>query len=123
MSGTNQKLFIMVTKGLENPEMAIIPFVMATTALAMDKDVTMGFQGAGVSLMKKGAADQVTLPDFPALSDLLSAYIEGGGQMHVCSPCMQARKIKEDELVEGAMVVGAATFVNDCDAASTVMFY
>ena len=123
MVDTKQKLVIMVTKGPEDPEMATIPFVMATTALAMDKDVIMGFQGPGASLMKKGVVDQVTPPDFPALADLLSAYIEGGGQMHVCSPCLQARNINKDELVEGAMVVGAATFVNECMSATTVMFY
>jgi predicted peroxiredoxin len=103
--------------------MATIPFVMATTALAMDKEVVMAFQSRGVLLMKKGIADHVVAADFPVLADLLSAYIEGGGQMHVCSPCMQTRKIKEEELVEGAKVIGAATFISECLGATNIISY
>lgn len=123
MADTKEKLVIMVTKGLDEPELAIIPFVMATTAQAMDKEVVMGFQSRGVFLMKKGMADHVALSDFPVLADLISAYVEGGGKMLVCSPCMQARKIKEDELLEGATVVGAATFLSEVMSATNTLTY
>ena len=50
MSQENRKLFIMATNGPENPELATIPFVMATAAQASDVDVVMGFQGNGSML-------------------------------------------------------------------------
>ena len=38
MSDKRKKIFIMVTNGPEDPEMATIPFVMATSAQASDVD-------------------------------------------------------------------------------------
>ncbi|MEJ2124228.1 MAG: DsrE family protein [Alphaproteobacteria bacterium] len=123
MSDGKQKFVLLVTHGPEDPETATIPFVMATTAQALDKEVLMGFQSKGVFLMMKGMADHVAACGFPALTDLMNAYVEGGGKMYVCGPCMEARKISEDELIEGASVVGAATFVAECAEAENVLVY
>lgn len=123
MADEKQKLVFLVTHGPEDPELATIPFVMATTALALDKDVLMGFQANGAFLVQKGMAAHVAASGFPALAELMETYIEGGGKMYVCGPCVQARKIAQDELVEGATVVGAATFLAECVAATNVLVY
>lgn len=123
MTGEKKKLVFMVTHGPEDPELATIPFVMATTALAMDADVIMGFQGNGVFLVKKGVADQVVAPSFPPLADLMNTYIEAGGKMYVCAPCIGSRKIAQEDLIDGATVAGAATFVTECVTATNVLVY
>lgn len=119
----DKKLVLMATNGPENPELATIPFVMAVTALASDVDVLMGFQGNGVMLAMKGTADHVAASGFPPLSDLLKTYIEGGGRMYVCGPCVGSRKIAQQDLVQGATIVGAATFVSECVSATNVLVY
>jgi uncharacterized protein len=123
MADKKQKLVFMVTHGPENPELATIPFVMATTAMASDIDVLMGFQGNGAFLAMKGMAERVAAPGFPPLKDLLKAYLGGGAQMYVCGPCVGSRMITQQELVEGATIVGAATFVAECAAATNVLVY
>jgi uncharacterized protein len=123
MTDGKQKLVFMVTHGPENAEMATIPFVMATTALASNVEALMGFQGNGVVLVLKGMADHVAAPGFPPLKDLLKMYQEEGGKMYVCSPCIGSRTITQQELVDGASVVGAATFVAECVAATNVLVY
>jgi predicted peroxiredoxin len=123
MSGEKKKLVFMVTHGPENPELATIPFVMATTALAMDTDVIMGFQGNGVLLVKKGVADQVVAPSFPPLADLMKTYVEAGGTIYVCAPCVGSRKIAQEDLIDGATIAGAATFVTECVTATNVLVY
>lgn len=50
-----EKLAIVCTSGLEDPERATIPFVLATATLASNVDVIMGFQINGVLLMKRRA--------------------------------------------------------------------
>jgi len=123
MAETQQKLVLMVTHGPENAELATIPFVMATTALASDVDVLMGFQGNGVMLTIKGMADHVAASGFPPLADLLKTYIDAGGKMYVCGPCVGSRKIAQQDMVQGATIVGAATFVAECVAATNVLVY
>jgi predicted peroxiredoxin len=123
MAENRKKLVLMVTHGPENPELATIPLVMAVTAQASDVDVLMGFQGNGVMLTVKGMADHVEAAGFPPLKDLLKTYSESGGKLYVCGPCVGSRKIAQQDLVEGATIVGAATFVAECVAATNVLVY
>jgi predicted peroxiredoxin len=119
-----QKLVIICTHGVNDPERATIPFVMSTTAQAMDVEVVMGFQADAVTLATKGGADRVTAPSFPPLKDLVAAYCEAGGKLLVCGPCVQSRKIDpKNDLIEGASVVNAATFVKECLEATNVLNY
>jgi uncharacterized protein len=123
MADAKKKLVLMVTHGPENSELATIPFVMAVTAQASDVDVLMGFQANGVMLTIKGMADHVAASGFPPLKDLLKTYIDGGGKMYVCGPCVGSRMIAQQDMVQGATIVGAATFVAECVAATNVLVY
>ena len=123
MAEISKKLVIMVTTGPENSELATIPFVMATAAQASDVEVLMGFQGNGVMLMSKGMAEHVAASGFPLLKDLLNTYIEEGGKLYVCGPCVGSRKIAKEDMVDGATIVGAATFIAECMSATNVLVY
>jgi len=123
MADNKKKLVLMVTHGPENSELATIPFVMAVTAQASDVDVLMGFQANGVMLTIKGMADHVAASGFPPLKDLLKTYIDSGGKMYVCGPCVGSRMIAQQDMVQGATIVGAATFVAECVAATNVLVY
>ena len=113
----------MVTSGPENPEMATIPFVMSTAAQASDVEVVMGFQGNGSMLMIKCMSDHVFAQGFPKLSELIEIYVEAGGKLYVCGPCVGARQVNEDELIDGASIVGAATFVSENLNATQSLIY
>lgn len=118
------KFVIMCTHGPENPERATIPFVMATTAQAADVEVIVGLQADGVQLALKGVVDRIAAPSFPPLADLVKAFLEAGAQLLVCGPCAQARKIDpKTDFIDGASVVGAATFVKHCAEATNVLVY
>jgi predicted peroxiredoxin len=123
MAENQKKLVLMVTSGPENSELATIPFVMAVTAQASDVDVLMGFQGNGVMLTVKGMADHVAASGFPPLKDLLKTYTDGGGKIYVCGPCVGSRMIAQQDMVQGATIVGAATFVSECVSATNVLVY
>jgi predicted peroxiredoxin len=124
MTEKNGKLILMCTHGPEDPERATIPFVMATAAQASDVDVVIGFQANGVLLIRKGLAEHVFAAGFPPLKELLDIYIENGGKLLVCGPCVKSRQIKpEEEFILGATVVNAATFVKECTEATNVLVY
>lgn len=124
MAEKNGKLMLMCTHGPENPELSTIPFVMATAAQASDVDVVIGFQANGVMLVRKGCAEHVFAAGFPPLKELLDIYIENGGKLLVCGPCVKSRQINpEEEFIAGATVVNAATFVKECTEATNVLNY
>ena len=74
--------------------------------------------------VRKGCAEHVFAAGFPPLKDLMGAYIEAGGELLVCGPCVNSRKLDpETDFIEGARVVGAGTFVAQFVAASNVLVY
>ncbi len=118
-----KKLFIMVTHGPENPELATIPFVMRNAALSAGIEVIMGFQANGVMLVKKGCAEHVFAANFPPLSELMEAFVELGGKMYVCGPCVKSRKIEDKDFIEDAKVVNAPTFINEIMTSDKTLVY
>jgi predicted peroxiredoxin len=120
----SEKMLILVTHGTNAPELATIPFVMATAAQASDVEVVMGFQGDGVTLLKKGAVDSITAPSFTPLKTLLDTYIEAGGKLLACGPCVKSRGINpETDFVKNATVVNAATFVKESTESKSTLVY
>jgi uncharacterized protein len=54
----------------------------------------------------------------------MDAYIEEGGKMFVCGPCVQSRKIDPaEDFIPGPTIVNAATFVAECTEATNVLVY
>ena len=124
MSENNGKIVLVCTHGPEDPERATIPFVVATAAQASDIPVLLGFQVNGVMLVRKDCAEHVFAANFPPLKDLLDIYLENGGELYVCGPCVQSRKIDaEKDFIKGAKIVNAATFAKEFSEAANVAVY
>ncbi len=118
-----EKLVIIATHAEESPDNATIPFVMGNTALAMDMEATVILQITGVYLAFKGYADHVHASGFPPLNELLQAFLEAGGRLLVCSPCIQARKIAPEDLIPQATIIAGATLVSEVASATNVVSY
>ncbi len=92
----------------ENPEKASMPFVMALAALAMDIKATIVLQGNGVYLAKDEYRKNM-LPGggFPTIDKLMKDFIDLGGELLVCMPCIKERNIEESELTKGSKITAA----------------
>ncbi len=120
----NEKLLILVTHGLDEPEKVTMPFVMAVGALASEVDAVIGLQEAGVELAVAGAADGLAVESYPALAKIMADYRELGGRLLACPLGLAARKIDTaTQLVENAEVVAAGRFIVEIGSASHVLVY
>lgn len=108
MAENEKQITYIVTHADDDPEMASIPFVLANTAMAMDITPIVILQGKGVMLAVKDYARHIHFESVNPLIELINTYVEGGNKILVCTPCMQKRKIKEKDLIEGTEVVGGA---------------
>ena len=103
-----EKILYICTKAGDDPEKAAMPFVMANAALAMDIEATVCLQGNGVYLAQKGYAEHTSSPGgFPPIKGLIDSFVELGGKIQVCVPCMEERNIAEADLIEGAETTAA----------------
>jgi uncharacterized protein involved in oxidation of intracellular sulfur len=114
---------IITTCAGEDPERAIISFVMGNAALAVDEKATMVLQGGGVFLAKKGYAENVYAGGFDPLKKLMDDFLDLGGNVFVCVPCIKARHIEETDLIEKVQLVAAGTIIIECCNAKAVVNY
>jgi predicted peroxiredoxin len=118
-----EKVVIFATHGPEDPERATLPFVCANAALAMDVQVTVVLQGTGVLLAKKGCYEHVFCAGFDPLKKQVDTFLELGGRIFVCIPCIQERKITNDMLIEKAEPTKAGRVVQEALEAKAVLNY
>lgn len=108
MSG---KFLISLTHGLDNTDKATVAFVIANASVASDKETIVFLSIEGTRLAQLGATDGIHEEGFAPLKELMDNFAAAGGKMYVCSPCFKKRKLDEDKLVAGALIVGGAKLV------------
>ena len=124
MAEKEEKILVIGTHASDNPEKAAMPFVMANAALAMDVKATVALQGEGVYLAKKGYIQNLVKPGgFSPFTKLMADFLELGGSLKVCVPCIKERNIEESELIEGAQTTAAGRLITEALQADAVFTY
>jgi len=121
--GKSQKMVIVATHGMDQPELATISLVVGNAALAMDTKVVLVLQSSGVTIATKGIYEHIAAPGFDPLAKLLGSFLEFGGKILVCIPCLGPRQITPENLVSGAEPVKAARVVTEMLDADAVVSY
>ncbi len=119
-----EKVIYFCTTAGENPEKASIPFVMGNAALAMEIEATVALQGNGVFLAQpEYVAHMPQGGHFPPLKKLITDFIELGGKLAVCVPCMKYRNIEKSDLIEGISLTAAGKLVVEAIEADVALVY
>ncbi|HKO28087.1 MAG TPA: DsrE family protein [Solirubrobacteraceae bacterium] len=120
---TNGKVVINLATGLEDPERVTVAFLVAGAAAQAGKQVTMFVTKEAVRLALPNVAQGVACDGCPALPTLAAQYTDAGGRILVCPICFNARKLSEQELIEGAQLGGATPLWEWIDEGATVFSY
>ena len=107
-----KKILYVQTSGVDQPERAYAPFILATTAAMMNVDATVYFLIKGITLVKKGEAEKIKIGSFPSLKEVMNQAVKAGVKLMVCEQSCGLLGIPRGEFTKGANVVGAAT-LND----------
>jgi predicted peroxiredoxin len=107
-----KKMLYVQTSGIDTPERAYAPFILATTAAMMNIDATIYFLIKGVTLVKKGEAEKIKIGGFPSLKDVMNQAIKAGVKLVVCEQSCGLLGIPRGEFTRETNIVGAAT-LND----------
>lgn len=118
-----EKIVLVATHAGEDPERASLPFVLANAALAMDVKAIVALQSTGVYLAKKGYMENVFASGLPPLKKLVENFLQAGGKLLVCTPCMKERQIQESDLIEQAETTAAANLLNEILTAKSTLTY
>lgn len=124
MENQSEKIVVIATHGAEEPMRITLPFVAANAALVMDVKAFVILQGlSAVRVALKGANEHITAAGLPPLKELMDSFFEQGGELLICSPCINEQKITPEMLVEGAKPIAAARVVQECLEAKATLNY
>ena len=113
MAESKKNLYVQ-TSVTDTPERLYSPLILAQTARAMGLEATVYFLGLGMKNLVKGEAEKVKIGEFPNLLEVLKQTAAQGVQIMACQQSMQlfGGAIKAEDLIEEAVIAGAAT-LND----------
>ncbi|MEX2721313.1 MAG: DsrE/DsrF/DrsH-like family protein [Candidatus Wukongarchaeota archaeon] len=116
------RLLYVQTSGVDTPERTYAPFILATTAVAMDIDATIYFLIKGITVLKKGEAEKIKIGNFPSLKEVMDQAVKAGVKILVCDQSCQLMWLEKGDFIPKAKIVGAAT-LNDLILESDGVLY
>ena len=111
-AGPPRRLVVKITCGGEAPERYSQGVIVAATALASGAQVSVWLTGEATWLAVPGTAEAFELPYAAPLADLRDALL-AGGRVTVCTQCAARRDLTDEDLLSGARIAGAASFVEE----------
>lgn len=111
----------------DQPNLAVTPLLMASTAAAMNIDVEIHVIGSSVDLFIKANPknQQILVPSNRPLSTFIEDAMRTGVKVKVCSTALRERQLELTDLVEGVSeVIGMVTMIDlATDLNTTVLTY
>ncbi|HUV61450.1 MAG TPA: DsrE family protein [Thermoplasmata archaeon] len=108
----SKKAFLIVgTHADDDREKATMTFACAGAASALGIKTSVFLTGDGVKLAQKGYAEKLEpIKGMAPVKELLDAFINSGGKVQVCIPCLEARGIDKGQFMEGVEFVNLMDF-------------
>jgi predicted peroxiredoxin len=98
-------------------------FVLASAAAAMGDEVILFLTPGGAPALVKGELEKIGAKGMPEMRELVRSFQSLGGRMLVCNLCLEAKDLREEELLDGIEIVGVTSFLADTqDATRTFSF-
>lgn len=109
----NIDLLVTLTQHERDSNNVTIAFTMGLEAAKRGHDVELILLSDAVHLASKGYADKIDIgKPFQPINKLLPDFLKAGGKLKVCSACMIHNGVEDDNLVEGAEIIGAEYVVD-----------
>lgn len=107
MSDTTRDLVVVLTHGADH-ELSSVAFTVANGGLTAGLNVSIFLTSASVDLVRKQGIELTHSAPMEPLKSLVQDFIERGGTLWACPPCVKARGYSEEDLIEGVTITGAS---------------
>src|SRR5688500_2592550 len=109
---TVRPLVVKITCGAEELERLNQGLTVAATALTAGADVSLWLTGDATWVAVAGRAEELALPHGAPLADLRDSLL-AGASVTVCGQCAARRDLGPEDLLEPAVIRGAAAYVEE----------
>lgn len=103
----SSELVVLMTHGADD-ELSSVAFTVANGGITTGLEVAAFLTGPAVDLVRKGAVEMTQAAPMEPLSSLIQDFIDRGGELWACTPCVKARGYSQEDLRDGVVVTGAS---------------
>ena len=108
---SKKSLLVIGTHGDENVEKATMTFACAGASSALGIKTKVFLTGNGVKLAQKGFAEKLKqVEGMASVKQMMDAFVQGGGRIQVCIPCLETRGIDKKQFMDGVEFVNLMDF-------------
>ena len=119
---SNRSLVVIITHGTDH-ELSSVAFTIANGGMTAGLKVHVFLTSSGVDLARRKAIDTTHVEPLEPLSALVKDFLQRGGTLWACTPCVKARGYTQDHLIEGTIITGASVLHEQImDGAATLSF-
>lgn len=105
------KFVVSLSRAKDDPDRATVAFTLANAAIGSDQETVVFLSSEGVHLAVNGYADDIAEEGFAPLKELMTNFAAAGGEIYTCLPCFKKRGLDENDVVDGAVIVGGPKLV------------
>jgi len=107
MTTETDKLVILVTKGIDS-ELSSVAFTIANGGITSGLTVFMFLTSTAIDLVRQNGQKMTHVPPLDPLARQIESFQKRGGTIWACPPCVESRGYKQDDLLPGVVIAGAA---------------
>lgn len=107
MTDSTRDLVVVITHGIDH-ELSSAAFTIANGGMTAGLRVSVFLTSAAVDLARRGALETTHVKPLEPLAELVRDFVDRGGALWACTPCVKSRGYTEDDLIDGAVVTGAS---------------
>lgn len=107
MNTEPRDLVVVMTHGIDH-ELSSVGVTIALGGMTAGLKVSIFLTSAAVDIVRRGAADFTQVKPLEPLADMLRDFMNRGGKLWACTPCVKARGYAQQDLLEGVVISGAS---------------
>ncbi len=118
----SKKSFLVIgTHGDEDLERATMVFACAGASTALGIRTKVFLTMNGVKLAQKGYAEKLKpVVGMAPVKQMMDAFVQSGGKIQVCIPCLESRGIDKSQFIDGVEFVNLMDFAAEAVDADRV---
>jgi len=116
-----QNFVYVLHEGGESADKVLTALTLANIGVTMENDVTLLLMGEATRLAYKGYGETVHAVNRLPMSKLMGDFMENGGKVFICMPCIKARQVDPTMLIDGVTTTTGTTVNNLFLAADKVI--
>ncbi|HSQ01038.1 MAG TPA: DsrE family protein [Candidatus Dormibacteraeota bacterium] len=117
-----KSLVVVITHGTDH-ELSSVGFTIANGGMTAGLKVHVFLTSGGVDLARKKAIDSTHVPPLEPLAALVKDFLQRGGTLWACTPCVKARGYTQDHLIEGTIITGASVLHEQIKAGAATLSF